>query len=98
MCLYGTICPDGKRALNVDSRQGNSIFTEKKKGKTMADDDVVLEDEPVDPDTPSEDEETELSVLQEMRDDFRYFIKCMIPNSVYQDFEFPTSDDSNEGV
>lgn len=70
----------------------------------MADDDVVLDDEPVDPsdpdepvtpddpDAPSEDEETEVEVLQDIRNDIRYFIKCTVPNSVYQDFEFPTSE------
>lgn len=63
----------------------------------MADDDVVLDDEPVEPDepdAPTEDEETEVEVLQDIRNDIRYFIKCTVPNSVYQDFEFPTSDDS----
>ena len=50
----------------------------------MVDDEVIEVQE--------NDEETELEVLQDMRDDIRYFIKCIVPNSVYQDFEFPTSE------
>ena len=83
--LCGTISPDGKRTLNVKSRQGDSIYTKKEKGKTMADEEIVVEEN-------DEETETELEVLQSIRDDIRYFIKCTVPNSVYVDFEFPSDD------
>lgn len=37
---------------------------------------------------------TELEVLQEISNDIKYLIKCIVPNSVYVDFEYPESDES----
>lgn len=54
----------------------------------MADDEVLVEE--------NEDEPTEIEVLQEINDNIKYLIKCIVPNSVYVDFEFPTDD--SEGV
>ena len=51
----------------------------------MADEEIVVEEN-------DEETETELEVLQSIRDDIRYFIKCTVPNSVYVDFEFPSDD------
>lgn len=53
----------------------------------MADDEVLAEEN---------EEQTELEVLQEINDNIKYMIKCIVPNSVYVDFEFPTDD--SEGV
>lgn len=58
----------------------------------MADDDVVLEDDPVDPGEDDSDEPTEVEILQEINDNIKYLIQCIVPNSVYQDFEFPEDD------
>ena len=53
----------------------------------MADDEPIVEDS--DDDTPSEDTPTELEILQEISNDFKYFIKCIIPNSIYSDWDYP---------
>ena len=44
-------------------------------------DEEVLED--------ANDEPTELEILTQIANDFRYFIKCTIPNSIYVDWEYP---------
>ena len=48
----------------------------------MADEEIIVEEN-------DEETETELEVLQSIRDDFRYFIKCTVPNSVYVDWDYP---------
>ena len=47
-------------------------------------DEEVLED--------ANDEPTELEILTQIANDFRYFIKCTIPNSIYVDWEYPEPD------
>ncbi len=51
----------------------------------MADDVITNEDAP-----------TETELLEEISNDIKYMISCIVPNSVYKDFEFPTSDDSDD--
>ena len=54
----------------------------------MADDEPIVDDDSGN-DTPSEDEPTEVEILQEISNDFKYFIKCIIPNSIYVDWDYP---------
>lgn len=44
-----------------------------------------------------EESTTELEMLQEISNDIKYLIKCIVPNSVYVDFEFPSDDGEGEG-
>ena len=55
----------------------------------MADEEEVVADEPT-------EEPTELEILTEISNDIKYLIKCLVPLSVYVDFEFPTDDSSEE--
>ena len=49
----------------------------------MADGDEIVQEDA---------EPTELEILTQIANDFRYFIKCTIPNSIYVDWEYPEPD------